>query len=425
MLPSTLVWDTPTIQREKLYAALDYVERIENKLSVLSIPQPRDEMIALVYALLSYHTGYRQESMTNYFFEKARALASTQFDQVLSNQTLAIVYGILAHICVTEGQTDKAFFYMSSLRNYIDFNVREQGNSWHEPTIYGLYNKIIAIFEEINMSALWKGFISKMYDLQKFYQHKIESLPSPLVRTHEETALANCTLVTDEQMILFRKDLTYRQDNNSVTVQQFEEICAKMYELLEGMKGFMHADELQTRRITSMLFQQGFKIERASKTGDDIDARHAADMVSSLTLTKWFPYLSPMLVIVLVLASRLHAKLLAKARDESEKSLILERVKDDYKALVLMSQRHKHLSKVYEKLIRYLDHVIRTVDESKLLYRIRTPLDRVYNFDATLFNFASGVSFPQNELVLANDEINLDVFLDAAEESTLTDALLQ
>jgi hypothetical protein len=425
VLPSTLVWDTPTIQREKLYAALDYVERIENKLSVLSIPQPRDEMIALVYALLSYHTGYRQESMTNYFFEKARALASTQFDQVLSNQTLAIVYGILAHICVTEGQTDKAFFYMSSLRNYIDFNVREQGNSWHEPTIYGLYNKIIAIFEEINMSALWKGFISKMYDLQKFYQHKIESLPSPLVRTHEETALANCTLVTDEQMILFRKDLTYRQDNNSVTVQQFEEICAKMYELLEGMKGFMHADELQTRRITSMLFQQGFKIERASKTGDDIDARHAADMVSSLTLTKWFPYLSPMLVIVLVLASRLHAKLLAKARDESEKSLILERVKDDYKALVLMSQRHKHLSKVYEKLIRYLDHVIRTVDESKLLYRIRTPLDRVYNFDATLFNFASGVSFPQNELVLANDEINLDVFLDAAEESTLTDALLQ
>jgi hypothetical protein len=185
-----------------------------------------------------------------------------------------------------------------------------------------------------------------------------------------------------------------------------------MYGLLESLKGVLPEDELQSRRIVCMLFHQGYRINRAIKEGNEAEARLAADMVSSLTATKWFPYLSPMLVFIVVAAANVHAKLLAKATDQGARSILLERVKDDYRALVQMCERHKHLTRIHEKMIIYLDNVIRSLEESHLLNRLRESIPQEptstanYNFGATLFNFASSIGRTQEMVLVPVDSLN-------------------
>jgi hypothetical protein len=440
IIPDIVSWDLPIISEDSMLQALEYVEKLETNIALTAnISRPDEDMIVLIYSLLCYYVrSWGNVTVAAQYFEKARQSAAVNFERILKSPVMAVAYTVLAYYSMSEGDTDKAYFYLSSVGNYVDFNNTDLlDQAWTDPNqkvddfaavkfVRQFYYMVGSTLNpNMDMSAYVKGFCTKMYNLQQYHLAKVQE--SPTKNSKLSLAMSKCELVSSEEIRMMRYDLHARKDSFLIPVERFQEIISKMYQLIENLKGLLPEVELQARRAMGMLFHQGYRIKMAQIQQNELEAREAADMIANLTGTMYFGLLTPSILNVVSLAAMVHAQVLAKTKDDYAKSMVLDRLKDDYKAFMVMSERHKFVRGKHEKVISYIEKIIRKVDESFLLTRLKTSIPEQqapfqYNFANTLYNFTAVMEQTQhNHLVPANmenqefmSELTLQLLLDDA-----------
>jgi hypothetical protein len=89
--------DIPTLPQEELLQAVDYIEQIETNMYKRGTQIPTEENLLLVYASMAYmFRNWGQFAQSNNYFEKARTLASENFDRLLESGIIATVSQIRA-----------------------------------------------------------------------------------------------------------------------------------------------------------------------------------------------------------------------------------------------------------------------------------------------------------------------------------------
>jgi hypothetical protein len=237
-----------------MYATLEYIEKQEK--NIIHLSKPEDDMLVVMYALLSYYyRSWNNTSMASIYFEKARQIAASNFDSILSNPIMIVAYTMLAYYCKCEGNAEKAYFYLSCVANYINFNkVDELDEEWisdpnHQPRDFAIlkfvrhfYYMVVTVMNtDADASAYVNGSLSKVYLLQQYYREQSQKQD---IKSEVGVVLSNSPIVTTDDIKLIRKSL---HDPLAPSIVQSQQISSKMYQLIGHLYKLIPKSELDRK----------------------------------------------------------------------------------------------------------------------------------------------------------------------------------
>jgi hypothetical protein len=290
----------------------------------------------------------------------------------------------LALHCVSEDQPEKAKFYFGGVWNYLQNNFDvEQETNWkhsnlnsysHNRFLSQLYYQSSAVLlSTLDLTLALKGSLYKMHNLHRFYKSKIDNSPAPLRHPVTTLVLADNSVTDYDEAERAKLSLDYLEQQFPVSVELVDRVHGRVASVFDRLSGVLPQRDLQLRRLQNMIFYQGVKLQLLLRDGaDDVAIRNATDVIVSLSNYPRFEDLSSVVGYVMAFATNIHTQLLLKSKNEWDRSLLLDRVRDDYKIMINITGRHKYTGRIYAPMMKYVDGVVRSISEDQLLNQVFT-----------------------------------------------------
>jgi hypothetical protein len=366
MFQSTI--DFPLLPTERLKHTLEYIKAEANgEQESMEIP-PLDDL-ALTYAIQAqYNKEYGNHETALYLYEKSRSIIADKFDNVHNDITASFTFAFLAFYAVSDGDHDRAHFYLVNIRAFLE--------TWHEDKKnIPNYNFLVFLYFCIDFTARAETDMEKIAKMLIVHHQWLKDL---FYDSHDPLAsVIVSTEIGDVDVEVIQQDVCKNTDVFELVAERtnaFMTSFTQMYDRLCLSGGPM--EMLTARRINIILFIYGVLLQRGLKSGNKKKAREAADAIASITTTPGFALACAMTTLVVEKAMRAHIEFSQESSDIQEQLDIANHLREELQTFNSICERNNYMSARSELLAKDIVQELRRIEDIQLMDKLASFIDQ-------------------------------------------------
>lgn len=382
-----MVFEMPVMSPDKLLEILQYMD-LEQMGQANLITAPNDEELALIYAMLAdLYVNKGHESIAQLFFEKSRNLVMNGFERVSVSFLLATCFSYLALYCAIQGDKHRADFFYRNIKGYLDYaKDMKQKHPCHELLEQSYYQREYEFFYDNDFNRKVKGFILQACTLQDFYRNELgKSMPyNNIFKILSESGFS--------ADIVSKTRVNQTDDHYLFNDESIGRIAAIFSSFFDQLIGLVPDTILSCKKMAIIMCLEGARLQFFLQMGNLIYARAVSDSIAQMTTELYFGQ-HYVLVGPIAMAANCHLQCLNATTDNTEKRLILDRLREELVAITKITEHNKYMRSQYSELLVKITNNIRSEEDNLMIQSFipseSVPVQTSYNFNNTMSNFAS------------------------------------